>query len=171
MGTRRQPSKGDAPAGKTAAQGGAETAADKAASKAKAAGATGPGGPQSLRSLRDSAIIARAACGTPATEIAEEFELAERRVRAVLERARTAPSPLDQTPMQLVEELLRGHHRIYCDLIVLANTCGTSNPPVALGALKGAAVALERFQSLLELTGKLPSLDPRSWRSGALQAR
>ncbi len=95
----------------------------------------------------------------PTPQIAEEFDISARRVRAVLEQARNAPSPLDRTPMAIMAELLAGHHRIYCDLRVLAAACSTSNPPVSLGALKGAAVALERFQGLLELTGKLPSLD------------
>ena len=138
---------------------GAETAADKAALRAKAAGATGPNGSAATRALRDSAIIARAACGVPAPQIAEEFEISARRVRAVLEQARKAPSPLDRTPMELVEELLAGHHRIYCDLVVFAAACRESNPPVALGALKAAGVALDRLQGLLELTGKLPDLD------------
>lgn len=108
-----QPAK--AVAGKVAGQGGADRAADNAVAQAKSVGAVGPYGSDVQRSLRDSAIIARASTGTPHQEIADEFGIATRTVRSVLKRAKAAPSPLDQRPMELVEALARGYGRLIAD--------------------------------------------------------
>ena len=112
-----------------------------------------------MRSLRDSAIIARAGCGVPHRQVAEEFGVSARTVSAVIERARKAPSPLDRSAMELVEELIGFHARLITDLLALADAYKSTNGPVALGALKGAGLAAERYTALLEETGKLPDLE------------
>src|SRR2546423_904054 len=145
MAARRSPREGQTAAGKPAARRGAGRAADDAAARAKRAGAIGPNGSDGRRSLRDSAILARAATRTPQREIGEEFGVSGRTVRAVLERARHARSPLEERPMQLIEDALRAYLRQRADLLVLAWVNAEKNSPVALGALRAAGDNLDRY--------------------------
>ena len=160
MATARR-STGRRSATKPAVDTGAKRAADQTAARAKRAGATGPHGSDRMRSIRDSAIIARVGCGVPHREVAQEFRRQrshdQRRDRACPEG--TVAAWIARGWSWWKEQLLAFHRRIITDLLALANAHKTSNAPVALGALKAAGVAADRYDGLLEATGKLPSLD------------
>jgi hypothetical protein len=102
-------------------------------------------------------VIARAAAGASQRAIAQEFSIAERTVRAVLERARKAPSGLNAPPMSIVEDALRIMLRQRADLLALAWAQQDRNPHVALGALRVAGETLDRYLTLLGDVGKLPT--------------
>lgn len=130
--------------------------ASRAVAKAKAAGAEGPHGTDAQRSLRDAAIIARLETGAPQRDVAKEFGIAERTVREVRDKRAARPSPLDDTPMEILEGLAKDYLASVADFKAMAFRHGDANPAVALGAMKGALVANERYLELMSLVGKLP---------------
>lgn len=134
--------------------------ADRAAAKARAAGAVGKGNHGLLdrhqRALRDTAIMARVAEGRSSKVIGEEFGLTQRAVDAIRANWRKQPSHLDGEPMEIMEWLTSMHLRQFGDLTAMAAENVQSNPSVALGARKAAGDALLRYTELLSAVGKLP---------------
>lgn len=137
-------------------EGGRIDQADELADRAKAAGAVGRNGSDRTRALRDSAILARAACGAPASEIAEEFELSPRTVRRIVRQSARLRSPLDERPMDLIERSARLLRRMFADAQLMAFEYSQWNPSAAIGAKKLALEALDRELQLLTDLGKLP---------------
>lgn len=156
MPDRKQPSESAGAAGKAAAPGEAASAAETATERAKRAGANGPGGTAAQRMLRDSAILAHDFAGTPQKDIGEMFGVSTRTVRAVIKRARSAPSVLDRPPMQVVEDLTRAYRQAIAsfDCLAFANT--DRNPGVALGAMRASIETHEKLIALLAQLGHLP---------------
>lgn len=155
--TRKRNAKTPTKARKARVAPGAKETAEKAAGMAKATGAIGRKITLAQRQLRDSAIMARAAAGWSQTMIADEFEITARQVRRVLSERPRLPSGLDDPPMQLVEELLRGYRSSIADFEAMAYRYSEAHPNVALGAKRAAGDALDRYANMLALVGKLPS--------------
>lgn len=132
-------------------------AAEKTAEEAKAAGAVGRKVTAAQRRQRDSAIVARAACGWTQELIAAEFGITERQVRRVLDERGKQRSPFEETPMQLLEDLARGFQQSVGDFEAMVARYGDSAPNVALGAKKGANEARRHFMDLMATVGKLPT--------------
>lgn len=141
---------------KMAAEGGGVEQADELADRAKRVGAAGPNGADSMRMLRDSAIIARAGCGVSATEIAAEFGISPRTVRRVVKQAARVRSPLEQRPMELVENALRLYSRMHADAELLAFRYCEWSPHATIAAKRLALEALDRYRILLTDLGKFP---------------
>jgi hypothetical protein len=157
MGTRRQPPATGKRQRKTAGSRGAKAAADELSKLAEDEGAVGSYGSAAARALRDAAILARLAAGATQKQAAAQFGLAERTVRAIAAGARATPSPLDERPMQVLEDLLRIYRRMAADFAVLAYANVDRNPSVTLGAMKMQLAALEAFVGLLDAVGFLPT--------------
>lgn len=135
----------------------AKRKADKAAAAAKAAGATGSRLSAAKQQLRDSQIIARRAQGLSNAMIAAEVGITERSVERVLQTRRGVRSPLDDSPMQLLEELAVGFRLAIGDYQAMAVAWFDVNQAAALGALKAADETRVRLATMLADVGKLPT--------------
>jgi uncharacterized protein (DUF433 family) len=131
--------------------------ADEHAHIAKNAGATGPRLTAAKKQLRDSAIIARTAQGLSPSVIAAEFDVTVRTVERVLAEQRSLPSPLDDRPMKLLEDLARGYRLAIGDYEAMAVAWFEVNQSAALGAKKAADETRARLATLLGDVGKMPS--------------
>jgi transposase-like protein len=156
MASSRKRSTGDKAATRSAGLRGADLSADRLAERAKADGGAGPYGSAAERALRDAAVIARLTLGWTQAEVAREFGISERTIRAIRDRAGRSRSPLDEAPVALVEDLLRALRQLYADLVALAFKYEDRNPPSAIGALKQSRECLADLVSLLRAVGKLP---------------
>jgi len=130
--------------------------AEKAAATAKAKGATGGKLSVMARQLRDTAIRARDAAGWTSPMIADEFEITDRQVRRVLADGKKMPSGIDDAPMEILEDLLRGFRGSIASFEAMAFDYRESHPNVALGAKRAADDARDRYAQLLSVVGKLP---------------
>jgi hypothetical protein len=130
--------------------------AKTAAQRAKAAGALGPNGTDAQRALRDSAVIARLDAGGSTKDVGSEFRLSARTVLDIRKKRTKAASPLDAIPMDILEGLAKDYRSQVADFEAMAWRHADLNPNVAIGAMKGALVARERFVELLNVVGKLP---------------
>src|SRR5947209_7033864 len=128
MADRKTTRRSSRTAAKPATRTGVKRPDELAARRAKRAGAVGPFGTDAARALRDSAIVARDAAGVSQQEIAQEFGVSTRTVRAVVDRVRRTRSPLDERPMELIEYALRIHFRQHADFYALAARNVDSNP-------------------------------------------
>lgn len=135
----------------------ASPAADRAVKAAKAAGARGRRLTAAKQALRDSLIVARAAQDWPVQAIAAEVDLSVEQVRRVLRGKRGVRSPLEETPMQLLEDLARGFKLSVGDLEAMAAAWVHDNHNAALGAKKAANDARRHFMDLMATVGKLPT--------------
>ncbi len=135
----------------------ASEAAEKAAAKAKANAATGRNVTIMQRQLRDTAIRARDAAGWASLMIADEFGITDRQVRRVLAGGAKLPSGIDDAPMEILEDLLRGFRGSIASFEAMAFDYRESHPNVALGAKRAADDARDRYAHLLSVTGKLPN--------------
>jgi hypothetical protein len=138
-----------------------DKAGDAAVARARAGDAMGPGDHGKLTkyqlALRDSAILARAHAGSLHREIAAEFGITARAVDQVVARLREARSGLDDRPMEILEWIARSYLRSMGDFQAMAAHQAKSNPAVALGAMKAAGDALERYTVLMVEVGSLPA--------------
>lgn len=130
--------------------------ADAAAAKAKGAGATGPRLSAAKQALRDSMIVARAAQGMPYAVIAVEAGVGVRQVERVVAGRRGIRSPLEDSPMDLLDELAVGYRLSIGDFEAMALAWFESNQSASLGAKKAADETRARLAALLEVVGKLP---------------
>jgi len=136
--------------------GGGAKKADAAAKRAKDAGATGPRLPAARQALRDSMIIARAAQGMPYAVIAAEAKVSVRQVERIVAGNRGVRSPLEDTPMELLDELAVGYRLAIGDFEAMALAWFDTNQSASLGAKKAADESRARLATLLEVVGKLP---------------
>jgi hypothetical protein len=134
----------------------AKAAGERAVAVAKAKGAVGRNVTIMQRQLRDSAIVARATAGWSTAMIAAEFEITDRQVRRVLADERKMPSGLDDAPIEILEDLLRAYRGSIADFQAMAYEYRESHPNVALGAMRAADDARDRYAHLLAVAGKLP---------------
>lgn len=157
---------GDKPAHKKRAAARVTTArkeaAAKAAAEAKAAGAVG------IRSttgellkgeklvLRDAAIASHVAAGWRIEDAAKEFGVSARTARAVVQRSKAMSSPMDRTPMELVERLMRESERAALALQRLALKYENVNPSATVGAWKAAQEERRILADMLVEIGKMP---------------
>lgn len=135
----------------------AKRIADAAAKAAKGAGATGRRLGSAKQQLRDSMIVARKAQGLSNAMIASEARVTERTVERVLADRRGVRSPLDESPMQLLEELAVGFRLAIGDYEAMALAWFETNQTAALGAKKAADETRIRLAAFLSDVGKLPS--------------
>jgi transcriptional regulator with XRE-family HTH domain len=142
---------------KTKTEADAKKVADAASKAAKEAGATGKRLTAAKQQLRDSAIVARKAQGLTAPMIAAEFGITTRTVERVLADRRSVRSPLDDSPMQLLEELAVGFRLAIGDYEAMAVSWFDTNQAASLGAKKAADETRARLASLLADVGKLPT--------------
>lgn len=177
MAARKQPAKASAKAPakrapakrasarKPAGKGGAKQAAGRAvkaranaaAQRAKDTGATGKRLTGPKAALRDSMIIARAAQGVPWADIGKEAGISARSCQRVVENARGVRSPLEESPMALLESLTSGFLRSISDYEGMAFAWAETNQSASLGAKKAADETRMRLATLLADVGKLPS--------------
>lgn len=158
-GTKGRKPSGKSQAGKRAkkaASSAAKKQADKAAEQAKEAGAVGGRLPSAKKQLRDSMIVARVAQGLKYEVIAEEAGVTTRTVETVVAEAKKQ-SPLDATPMKLLEDLAVGIKLSIGDYEAMALAWYDTNQSAALGAKKAADEARARLATLMADIGKLPS--------------
>lgn len=130
--------------------------ANTTAKRAKDAGATGGRLTSAKAALRDSMIVARAAQKVPWGDIAREAGVSARQCQRIVKHAQQVPSPVEQTPMQLVEDLVRGFSRSIADYEGMAFAWADTNQSASLGAKKAADETRARLAALLETVGKLP---------------
>lgn len=156
MAERKKPAKLPRARAKATQQKAGKRKADAAAKRAAGAGATGKRLPSAKAALRNSMIVARAAQGVAWGEIAKEAGVSARTCQRIVEQARDVPSPLDATPMQLLEGFARGFERSIVDFETLAFAWADSNPSAALGAKKAADETRARLAALMTDVGKLP---------------
>lgn len=131
--------------------------ASKVAAAAKAAGATGPNGSDAQRALRNMAVLARLKAGADPNEVAKEFEISARSVRAIREKREAQPSLLDAQPMGILEEMADDFQDAIAEFSAMAYAHADSNPAVSIAALKGKLVARRELADLMSDVGKLPS--------------
>lgn len=141
---------------KNATAGEAKKVGDAAAKAAKDAGATGKRLTAAKTQLRNSAIAARKVQGLTNAMIAAEFGITERSVERVLADQRKVQSPLDQVPMQILEDLVRGVQLAAGDFEAMSVAWFDVNQSASLGAKKAAVEARIQLGSLLREVGKLP---------------
>lgn len=132
-------------------------AADRAGEVARKAGATGTGLSGARRALRDSLIIARRAQRVPWAEVAKEAGVSQRQAIRVVKDHAELKSALDETPMTLLENVVRGYERSIADFEGLALAYSEEAPAAALGSKKAADETRARLIDLLGRIGKLPS--------------
>jgi len=135
----------------------AKGTATTARKRAKAAGAVGPNGSDAQRALRDTAIIACLESGESVEAVAKDFGISVRSVKAIRTKRSELPSPLNAMPMDILEGLVKEFRQSIADFNRMAHAHAATNPAVAVGAMKGALVARERYLELLSIVGKLPS--------------
>lgn len=156
---RKAGTRGARTAAKSAAASATKKNADAAAKRAKDAGAKGSGERLSAakKLLRNSAIMARKAQRVTNAAIAAEFDITERSVERIVADMRTVPSPLDELPMQILEELTTGLRISIGDYERMAFAWFDVNQSAALGAKKAADETRARLGALLAEVGKLPT--------------
>ncbi len=135
----------------------AERRARKAAATARGAGAIGPRLPASKAVLGDAAIVSMAWAGVSTKRIASEFDVSEQSVRSVLRDFRAMPSGLEQSPTEILEELMRWHRSAVADFVRLAAKYENVNAPAAIGAKRQARETMADYVTLLASIGKLPT--------------
>ena len=91
--------------------------------------------------------------------IAAEFDITQRTVQRAVKDFEAAPSPVDERPMQIVENTLRTYRRMRSDFEALAARYEITNPQAAIGAKRQARETLHDYLELLFDLGKLPDLD------------
>jgi hypothetical protein len=115
-------------------------------------------------------IIARAAQGMPHAVIAAEAKVSVRQVERIVAGNRGVRSPLEDTPMELLDELAVGYRLAIGDFEAMALAWFDSNQSASLGAKKAADESRGRLAALLEVVGKLPE-DMELFRSEAQMQR
>lgn len=135
----------------------AKKRADAAAARAKEEKATGRRLSAAKQQLRDSMIVARAAQGIGYEAIAAEADVTTRTVERVIAARRGVRSPLDDAPMQLLEELAVGLRLSIGDYEAMALAWFDCNQSASLGAKKAADETRARLATLMADVGKLPS--------------
>lgn len=142
---------------KQATAGATKARGDAAAARAKAAGATKAGRLPAVKTqLRNSMILARKAQGLSNVVIAAEAGVTERTIERILAEARRMRSPLEDSPMELLEELARGFRLAIGDYEAMALGWFDTNQSASLGAKKAADETRIRLATLLHDLGKLP---------------
>lgn len=131
--------------------------ANKAAKEAKKHGATGRHLGAVRQSLRDTMIVARVAQGVPYAAIAAEAQVSVRTVEEVVKRTRKIRSPLDRTPMELLEDLVRLFELDAADFEAMAALHMADQPNVAVRSKRAAVETRKAFAELLAHVGKLPT--------------
>lgn len=134
-----------------------EERAEREAANAKRAAAKGARLNSAQTGLRNSLIIARAAQGMEWKDIAKEAGISARQCQRVAEAARSVDSPVDESPMQLLEGIASGFARSIGDYERMAFAWADTNQSAALGAKKAADETRARLASLMAEVGKLPS--------------
>lgn len=122
--------------------------------RAKKAGATGGRLTAAKTALRNALIVQRATVDRwPWPMIAEEAGVSEKQCRRVVEDAGSAPSPLDVTQSDLIEEWATGYRQSITTLTVLA--ANADNTAAAVGAIKAANDARDKLIALLQAIGHI----------------
>lgn len=150
-------SRGGRAATKKVASAAAKKKADAAAARVRAAGASGKRASGPMGGLRDSMIVARHAQGVPWASIAAEAGITVRQCQRVVEAQRAIRSPLEESPMELLEGLARGFARSIADFEAMAHGWAETNQSASLGAKKAADETRARLATLMADVGKLPS--------------
>lgn len=140
-----------------ATSGDAAAAADRAAARAERAAARGARLNSAQTKLRDAVIIARHAQRASWGDIAREVGISARQCQRVVEAAQAVPSPIEETPMALLETLARDFARSIATYESMAFAWADTNQAAALGARKAADDTRGRLAQLLQDVGKLPS--------------
>jgi AraC-like DNA-binding protein len=141
---------------KPTAKRGAGKAAEKTARTAKAAGATGRRLPAAKQRLRDSMIAARAAQGWTNKLIAAEAKVSEGTVERVLRDQGKAPSPLEQSPVKIVNDLLQGLAQSVGDFEAMSAAYVEVHPSAAVGAKRQANEARAQVAAICQALGHVP---------------
>lgn len=138
--------------------------AERLAQRVKDENAAGKRKSSAKTQLRNSLIVARTAQGVTAEVVAAEVKVTRRTVERVLADHRSLRSPLEETPMKLLEDLATGYQLSIGDYEAMAMAYFDDHPTAALGAKKAADETRQRLVMLLSDLGKLPS-DLASFRS------
>jgi hypothetical protein len=159
--TRKAPAKPKTPPAKSTKRSTAVSTAAKRRKReqerAKVAAAGGKRLTAAQKVMRDSMIVARLAAGDPRAEVARDAAVTVRTVERVAKEARAQRSPIEEAPMDRLEDLARGFVRDIADFRSAAWAWFDVNQAASLGALKGASEARMRLATMLENVGKLPS--------------
>jgi hypothetical protein len=106
--------------------------------------------------IRDALIVQRVTENWPWAAIAEEAGVSSRQAQRILKKYReNMRSPLDTPPTELIEELAVGYRGSVAIFTQLAATA--DNTAAAVGAIKGANDAREKFVSLMQAIGHIPN--------------
>jgi len=127
--------------------------AKKRVDEADARGARLTAGKQALR---DSLIVARRAQDWTWEMIAVEAGVSVRQAQKVFKDAKGLRSPLDDSPMKVLEDLATGFKLSIGDFEAMAFANAETNPSVALGAKRAADEARTRYMELQQRVGNLP---------------
>ena len=106
----------------------------------------------------------------PHAVIAAEAKVSVRQVERIVAGNRGVRSPLEDTPMELLDELAVGYRLAIGDFEAMALAWFDSNQSASLGAKKAADESRGRLAALLEVVGKLPE-DMELFRSEAQMQR
>lgn len=102
-------------------------------------------------------IVAGVAAGEDKRDVAKRAGVTVRTVERVVAAAEDVRSPLERTPMELLEGMARDSMRSIADLESMAFAWLDLNQSASLGAKKAAGEERARLAALLAEVGKLPS--------------
>lgn len=106
--------------------------------------------------LRNLAIVNLVDAGWSVQDAAAEFGVSRRTAAAAVERARALRSPLDATPMAILEGLMKRSAMRRQGLEALAVKYENVNPSAAVGAAKAAGEEDRVLAEMLVEMGKMP---------------
>lgn len=110
------------------------------------------------QAARDSLMIARLAQNWTWPAIAAEAGISVTAAKkAVKARQENAPLALNEDPVKIVEDVMRGYQLSVGDLEAMSSAAvEADNLNAAVGAKKGANEARDKMLMLLQMTGRLP---------------